>query len=98
MNPSESDQPYPPRFRWLKRLGLIGVIALALLVGLRLWWGHLAQKRLDALVNDIHARGGKILISDYRTAPIADDQNAAVTLRAAFTSMVTSKEESDWLF
>ena len=98
MDPVEAELPYPPRFRWLTRGIVIGLIALALLVALRIWWGHVAHQRLDVLINDVHARGGKILIRDYQPAPVAEDQNAAVPLRSAFAGIVQVPGESDWLF
>ena len=36
----------PPRYWWLKRLGAAGLLSVVALVGLRLWWGHVAEARL----------------------------------------------------
>jgi hypothetical protein len=70
-------RPIPPRFWWLKRLSLAGLIFLVLLVGLRLWWGHHQWSKLQATVAAIAAKGEPIYFEDMRRPPIADQDNAA---------------------
>lgn len=48
---SEPTTAEPPRFRWLKRGAVAMVIAIVALVGLRLWWGHLADHRLRQMAD-----------------------------------------------
>lgn len=41
-------QPNRPRFWWLKRFSLSGLIVIAAILGLRLYWGHAIHQRLEA--------------------------------------------------
>ena len=52
-------------------------------VGAMLWWGHEAQRRLDAEIAAIRARGEPILIEDFTVQPVPDSENAALLLRKA---------------
>jgi hypothetical protein len=94
----EADQPFPPRFRQLKRWTIIGLVVVIGLVGLRIWWGHEAQRRLDALVAESQAQGRKILLSDYVPPNVPDEANAAVMIRAAAKAIVKTKEQDEWIF
>lgn len=99
---SEAVQPIPNRFWWLKRLGLGVIFILLLLVGLRLWWGHRTNARLDALIAEIEARGEPIHFNDMIRDPIPDDQNKAFYLRQALAQWPTVPglgvviTETDW--
>ncbi len=74
----------PPRFRWLKRGTVIGFGVIVALAGVRLWWGWEAQRRLDAIVAAMHARGEPILAEDFKSPPLASGDNAApILLQAA---------------
>jgi hypothetical protein len=76
--PGETDSPYPPRYRWLKRSALIGVLAGIAAIVIYLGWGTIAAHRLQAEIDRIHARGDPILLSDFPPGPpIADADNAA---------------------
>jgi hypothetical protein len=98
MNPSESDHRIRP--------GFAGSSAWALdrrdrawpaMWCLRLWWGHLAQKRLDALVNDIHARGGR---SDQRLPDKPDcrrPERPPLSRAAPRLPPRSPRRKSDWL-
>jgi hypothetical protein len=88
----------PPRFRRLKRWSVIGVVILFLLIGLRLWWGFEAQRRLDAMIAAAHARGELITIDDFNNRPaIPDAKNAAVALDAAGKSIKFSTTQDAFI-
>ncbi len=99
---TEPVTPNPQRYRWLKRLGFVFVIALLLLIGLRLWWGHRANARLSALVTEIQARGEPIHFDDMIQDPVPDDQNKAHYLRKALAQwptvpgMTIRVTDTDW--
>ncbi len=85
-------QPIPPRYWWLKRIGIaVGVLFVALFA-LRLWWGWEANRRLQAEIDRIIAAGEPIYPEDFDPKEeIPDDQNAARLLilameRVSFTS------------
>ncbi len=59
------------------------LVILAGLVALRIAWGVHAGHVRRRFIAEAHARGEKILISDYVTPPIPDDQNAAFFLLKA---------------
>jgi hypothetical protein len=79
----ESTTPWPPRYRWLKRSLVIFATVAILLIGLHIWWNHIADQRLAAQIAAIHARGEPILPEDFPTINIADSDNAAWYLRQA---------------
>jgi hypothetical protein len=78
--------PIPPRFWWLKRLTAGGIALFFLMLALRLWWGDVAQRRLDAEISAAQSRGEPALIVDFADASAdhpSDVQNAAAQYTAA---------------
>lgn len=97
----EVDYPYPPRFRWLKRLVVVYLLFGALLVGIRIWWGKLAQKRLDANIAAIRASGEPALAVDMNEEPVPDADNAAYYYRQAVAKLnpnVISPAASNYIY
>jgi len=80
----EDEKPIPPRFWWLKR-GATGFgLLLAMLCVLRFWWGHEAQRRIEAVAREAHARGEPFYFpQDFLPAPVPDADNAGVPIEAA---------------
>ena len=88
----EPQVPYPPRFWWLKRGGLFFLLFLIAMLALRLWWGHVADRRLADLIAYAHAHGQPILREDLEAAPVPAGQNAALSLDNAAKGIVTSAQ------
>ncbi len=88
-------RPIPPRFRWLKRIALAGAVFLLGLVGIRLWWGHVGESRLQAKIAAYHAAGEPILLADFAREPIPDEQNGAYFLEQAAAQLGQPVELSD---
>jgi hypothetical protein len=96
LHPTESSEPYPPRFRWLWRISAVYVLLIGAVVGVRVWWGNVAGARLDAVVHGAHARGEKILVADYaRDVPLPDEQNAAFFLQRAHRGLPPSTSRTE---
>jgi hypothetical protein len=89
-------RPNPPRFWWLKRLSLAGLLLIVALAGLRWWWGHEAQRRIDALIADAHAKGEPILPEDFDSPGVPDAENAAIPLKQAEAGI--NWRGSEWNF
>lgn len=95
MNKSKTDTRevviLKPRRRWLRRLGLgLLLLVIALVVG-HAWWGHQAEKRLDARIRHYQAAGEPMTPEALDAPSIPDERNAAMDLRAAATAIdVTS--------
>jgi hypothetical protein len=83
----EVDYPYPPRFRWLKRIAILYVLLAVALAGVRVWWGRHAQKKLDDSVAAIRAAGEPALIEDLNGDPIPNADNAAYYYRLAIAKL-----------
>src|SRR5213078_4683144 len=75
------DEPLPPSHarRWTVCL----LILIALLVGVRLWWGWVADRRLRAAVDDLRGRGEPVTDADFAEPALPDEQNAAFYLQRA---------------
>ncbi len=81
------DKLIPPRFWWLKRIGRIGAAYVLLLIGTRIWWGWEADRRFRAAVEQRRAAGEPVLLEDFVTAPIPDEENAAYFLGRAVQAL-----------
>lgn len=66
-------------------------LLLMMLVALRLWWGHEANRRIADLARAAYARGEPFYPEDFRQSPVLDDENAAVPIRAAVDQLVKAK-------
>ncbi len=77
------EAPYPPRFWWLKRLGVAALVLVVLFAAVRWWWGVEAQRRLDAMIDELHAQGQRVLLRDFATEPVPPEENAATLLLEA---------------
>ncbi len=87
--------PIPPRFWWLKRLGPVAIAFLLLLVGVRLWWGHVAETRLQAKIAEYRAAGQPVLLEDFVPDPIPDEENGAHFLMLAAAKIPNLPEVGD---
>lgn len=79
--PLDDVDPPPPRRR---RVMLLVVLALAvLLVGVRIWWGWVAERRFDVAVRELQAVGA-LTPEAPAAGPLPDDEhNAATFIRRA---------------
>ena len=91
--PAEMAAPFPPRFRWLKRMGL-GLLFLVLgLLLARAGAVYRAQSTYDAEIASLRARGEPLTIEDLRKPPIPDEQNAAAYLKRAAEALTFNQQE-----
>ncbi len=82
--PHGEDTPFPPRYRWLKRILLTATAIVLLVPAMRCWWSYEAQRRLDAKIAEIRARGEPLLPEDFPPSPsIPDEDNAVYYLTEA---------------
>jgi hypothetical protein len=87
----------PPRYRWLKRLAAGLGLFFAFVFVLRLWWGHEADRRLQAEINRIQAAGEPIFPEDFNpTEDIPKEHNAALALIKAFEVYDTTYETKEF--
>ena len=89
---ASTDTPIPPRFWWLRRLGAAAAVFVLSLAGVRVWWGHVAESRLQAKIAEYRAAGQPVLIEDFAVEPVPDEENGAYFLRQA-ASLAQPKEE-----
>lgn len=93
-----SDEAYPPRLWWTKRIAL-WLIALAIVLGIvRLWWGHSAHQALEREIAKVRAAGEPVTVDDIQQPDIPDGENAAVSwslAMAAINSNVNTPGQSN---
>jgi hypothetical protein len=76
--PGETDRPYPPRYRWFKWVVALLILQVVSGIGLQYGWTRYADRRLQAEIDAIHARGEPILVQDFQVnTNLPDADNAA---------------------
>jgi len=80
-------QPFPPRYWWLKRIAVAFGVLIAALLGLRVWWGAVASRRLNDEIARIEAAGEPIWPEDFDSEPVPDEDNTVTLLLQAQTLM-----------
>jgi hypothetical protein len=94
-SPATTTAAPPRRFWWLKRLSFAFALLFALLLALRLWWGHVAQRRIDQRIATAQAAGEPVLPSDFIDPDKpADAENAAVAFGAAAMALKLNQAQS----
>jgi hypothetical protein len=96
MTPNDSI-PTPPRYRWLIRLSLLYLLLACATVALRYHWLRLSRGEVEAQMAAYRRDGQPVLWGDFAPAPLADEQNAAVALRAAAVAAIVMKEEQEFM-
>ncbi len=84
--PSDT-RPIPPRFWWLKRIGVAVGVLLVALGALRWWWGWEANRRFQERIAHYRALGQPVLLEDFRKPSLPDEQNAAYFLKKAAAAL-----------
>ncbi len=93
------EPPFPPRYRWARRLGLLLAVAVAALVGVRMWWGREATRRVEARLAAYAAAGEPIDADDFvRAEPLADEDNAALGLSEAAVLLALNQSTAGQVF
>jgi hypothetical protein len=69
--------------RLWKRITTVAVMLTILLPTLWLLWNHIANQRLQSMIDQITARHEPLYPADFAPPPLPDDQNAATYLKAA---------------
>lgn len=82
----------PPRYWWLKRIMLAVAVLLAVVAGLRCWWGVVAERRLEAAIAEIRRRGEPLYAADFVRPPVPDEDNAAYYLKRAAQALVEPED------
>jgi hypothetical protein len=85
-----------PRKRWRKTKWFYGILLAYLVVTLAvlIWWSAYSHRKFREVVDSIIARGEPLVWSDFATAPIPDDQNAAILYKQAVDNPVLTDLES----
>ena len=68
--------PDPPRFWWLRRMCVLTIVWAVVVFGLWKWWHASAERRLNAEIEAIRARGEPLELLQVKT-PMAFDHRAA---------------------
>ncbi len=76
--------PFPPRHRWLRRIGIAALVYLVAIIALRYWVVSVNETRLRAATAALQAAGHPTQIDALVGPPVAPEANAATLLiRAA---------------
>jgi hypothetical protein len=82
-NAAPDEPPFPKRFWWLKRLIVGGILFVGMVWGLRWCATRVAERRLSAEIEKLHARGQTVLVGDFVEPVVRDEENAAAYLQRA---------------
>ena len=94
-NPSGPNVTHPPRFWWLKRLALGALGLAAVLAGIRVLWGNIAQRRLASELAPLVARGEAVNGPGMNIAHVPDEENGALLyIKAVQSNKGTSPAQS----
>jgi hypothetical protein len=88
--PAENPEPtglHPPRYWWLRRLGLASVVLALGLAGLRVAWGREAKRRLVRELEPILARGEPVSGPMVNATAVPDGGNGALVYRQAMAAI-----------
>ncbi|MCH7591481.1 MAG: hypothetical protein IH989_01705 [Planctomycetes bacterium] len=89
--------PVPPRYWWLKRIVIVSVAFLIVLIGVRLWWGWEANRRLQAEIDRIIAAGEPIYPADFDPPPMRPEENAAKLYLDAEAALNLNPTQGDFV-
>lgn len=92
-----AEVPFPPRRRWLRRLGAAVIMLLVALVLLRVVAGFVTSRRLEAEIERIRTAGHPLLAEDFPPAEVAEEDNAALLYQQAIRSWVTPGPSLTWM-
>ncbi len=87
------DRPIPPRYWWLRRVGLFALAYVAFVVGLRLYAGWKTERMLEEEIAALRARGVPILPEDFNRPAVPDEQNGAILIQQAAAAFVNGPLE-----
>ncbi len=92
---SDDTVPVPSRYWWLKRLALAYLAMIVAALGLRLWWGYEANRRLQAEIERIQAAGEPLFPEDFDPPSVPDERNAALWYIKAAEAMAMTCDEAE---
>ena len=85
----EPTWPHPPRYWWLRRIGLTSLLLAFGLSGIRAVWGWEAKRRLDRELEPILALGEPVSGRMMDPLPVPDPENGALLYLKAMTAIGT---------
>src|SRR5688500_6518745 len=88
--------PWPPRFRWLKRLALSYLIFVTCLALLYWAWTAYSHRQLAAAIDAVHARGEPVMPHDFDPPPIPPTENAALALAPVPLPFKLHTADANW--
>lgn len=80
--------PFPLRYWWLRRVGLVALVYLLFVVGLRLYAGWKTEQLLDDEIAALRTRGVPVLPEDFNRPAVPDKDNAVTALMSAAAAFV----------
>lgn len=92
----EPATPYPPRYRWMKRLIVAYALVIGAIVGMWAAWDVWTSHRLEAEIARLRGLGQRVLAEDFASAPVPDDENAAMLYKKAI-ALTFTKAQDDFM-
>lgn len=88
MSQSLMQRPTPSGWRWLLNCALACMAVVLIVAGAWAYWSQEANRRLDATIADLRAKGRALRWADLKYDDVPDELNAATHLRAAWAAYV----------
>jgi len=83
--------------RGVRRTPMLLLMLLVAVIGIRIWWGRVADRRIAAFIADAKARGEPTTVGDIKLQTVPADQNGAVLIFQAAHDLRIDSHQRDWL-
>lgn len=73
------------------------LMLLVALIGIRIWWGRVADRRIAAFIADAKARGEPTTVGDIKLQTVPAEQNGALVIFQAGHDLRIDSHQRNWL-
>ena len=83
--------------RGVRRTPMLLLMLLVAVIGIRIWWGRVADRRIAAFIADAKARGEPTTVGDIKLQTVPAEQNGAILIFQLAHDLRIDSHQRDWL-